>query len=92
VATSRNSFANAALLELEVEQLCETLSRPAVTPAAVLAAKFDRLSNLVAALPLTTNEYCFAANWIAGARDCWAAGELGAARYQLEMVRKNLSR
>jgi hypothetical protein len=92
VATSRNDIANPGLLTVEVEQLCEALRRPAATLGVAIAAKFGRLADLVAALPLTTDEYCFAANWIAGARDCWAAAELGAARYQLEMVRKNLSR
>jgi hypothetical protein len=45
-----------------VEQLDETLRRPGATPRAEIAGEFDRLGDLVAALPLTTDEYCFAAN------------------------------
>jgi hypothetical protein len=84
-------FVDVAMLRTGVEQLDEALRHPDATPWAVIAAEFNRLSNLIAALPLTTDEYCFAINWIAGARECWTAGDLGAARYQLEMVRKKLA-
>ena len=42
----------------------------------MIVAEFSRLSNLIAALPLTTDEYWdFAINWIAGARECWTPWE-----------------
>jgi hypothetical protein len=85
------SLVDVAMLTTCVEQLNEALRYPATTPWTVIAAEFDRLSNLVAALPLMTDEYCFAINWIASARKYWTAGELGAARYQLAMVRKKLA-
>ena len=91
MTTQKLDFADAAMLSTGVEQLDEVLSQPGAMPQEVIAAEFDRLGNLVAALPLTTDEYCFAANWIAGARDCWAAGDVGAARYQLAVVRKKLA-
>ena len=84
-------FVDVAMLRTGVEQLDEALRHPDATAWAVIAAEFNRLSNLIAALPLTTDEYCFAINWIASARECWTAGDLGAARYQLEMVRKKLA-
>ena len=85
-------FADVAMLATGLEQLDEALSHPDATPRAVIASEFDRLGHLVAALPLTTDEYCFAANWITGARECWAAGDLGAASYQLEIIRKKIAR
>jgi hypothetical protein len=87
----KQRFADAASLTTGVEELDEALRHPGATPREVMAAQFGRLSDLVAALPLTTDEYCFAANWIAAARECWAAGGAGAARYQLAMVRKKLA-
>lgn len=90
--SQRPGFVDSAMLTTSVEQLDEALRQLSTTPRELITAEFDRLSDLVAALPLTTDEYCFAANWIAGARECWQAGDLGAARYQLEMVRKKLAK
>jgi hypothetical protein len=91
MTTQKQGFADAGMLTTGVQQLDEALRQPGATPREVIAAKFGRLYVLVAALPLTTDEYCFAINWIAGAHECWTAGDLGAARYQLEMVRKKLA-
>jgi hypothetical protein len=68
------------------------LCQPAVWSGQGVATAFDHLSELVAALPLTTEEYCFAANWITAARDCWSSGDFVVARYQLEAVRKKVAR
>jgi hypothetical protein len=51
-----------------LEQPDEGLRHPAATARAVIATEFDRLADVVAALPLMTDEYCFAANWLASAR------------------------
>jgi hypothetical protein len=91
MTTQKQVFADAAMVTTGVEQLDEALRQQGATPSEVVAAEFGRLCDLVAALPLTTDEYCFATNWIVGARDCWAAGDVGAARYQLTMVRKKLA-
>ena len=91
MTTQKQRFADAGMLTTGVQQLDEALRQPGATPREVIAAEFGRLGDLVAALPLTTDEYCFAANWIAGARECWAAGDVGAARYQLAMVRKKVA-
>jgi hypothetical protein len=80
------------MLTTGLEQLHEALRQPAAAPRAVIAAEFDRLEELVAALPLMTDEYCFAANWIASARRLWAGSEVGACLYQLSLVRKKLGR
>jgi hypothetical protein len=92
MTTQKQGFADGAMLTTSADKLDEALQHLSATPRDVIAAEFDRLRNLVAALPLTTDEYCFAINWIASARECWTAGELGAARYQLDMVRKKLAR
>jgi hypothetical protein len=91
MTTQKQGFADAAMLTTSVEQLDEVLRQPGATPRVEVAAAFDRLSYLVAALPRTTEEYCFAANWIDAAREDWAAGDPGAAHYQLQMVRKKLA-
>jgi hypothetical protein len=80
MTTQKQGFADAAMLMTGVERLDEALRQPGAAPREVIAAQFGRLSDLVAALPLATDEYCFAANWIAGAREDWAAGGVGAAR------------
>jgi hypothetical protein len=91
MATQKQAYANAEMLTTGLEQLREALRHPGATAKDVIAAEFDRLEELVAALPLTTDDYCFAVNWIAGACECWSAGDLGASRYQLEMIRKKLA-
>jgi hypothetical protein len=92
MATQKQGYADAVMLVTGLEQLDRALRQPSVSPHAVIAVEFDRLEELVAALPLMTDEYCFAANWISSARDCWMTGERGAARYQLAIVRKKLAR
>ncbi len=92
MVTQKHGFANAAMLTIGLEQMDDLLRQPGATPRAVIAGEFGRLGDLVAALPVTTDEYCFATNWIGGARECWAAGDIGAARYQLQMVLKKLVR
>jgi hypothetical protein len=91
VATIKKDFADAALLAVVVEQLCEALRRPDATARAMIAAEFGRLADLVAALPLTTDEYCFAANWVASARRLFEADDIGACLYQLGIIRKRLA-
>jgi hypothetical protein len=79
------------MLTTVLEQLEEVLRHPGATERGMIAGEFDRLEELAGALPLTTDEYCFAANWIAGARECWTAGDRGAARYQLRMIGRKLA-
>jgi hypothetical protein len=88
----QQNYADLTMVTTGLEQLDEVLRYPGVTPRAVIAGEFDRLMELVAALPLTTDEYCFAVNEIAGARGYWSAGEREVARYQLRMIGKKLAR
>jgi len=74
--------------ELNIQRLLNALGGPSELSTAEVAAAFDGLRRLVESLPLTTEEYCFAANWVASARQLWEQGEPGAARYQVDMVRK----
>ena len=90
--TKPSACADVAMLDVSLQQLGAMLLQPAVWSHQRVATAFDHLSELVAALPLTTEEHCFAANWITGARDCWSSGDFGAARYQLEAVRKKVAR
>jgi hypothetical protein len=80
------------MLTTALGQLDELLRQPRAAGLGLIAGELDRLEELAGALPLTTDEYCFAVNGIAGARGYWAAGEVGAARYQLGMVRGKLAR
>lgn len=52
------------------------------------ALAFDGLRRLVESLPLTTEEFGFATNWVESARQLWEQGEPGATRYQVDLVRK----
>ena len=51
MATQKQGFADAAMLTTGVDQLDEVLGDSSATPSEVIAAEFDRLSDLVAALP-----------------------------------------
>jgi hypothetical protein len=92
MTTQKQGIANAEMLTTGLEHLDEALGHSSASPREVIGAEFDWLSNLVAALPPMTDEYCFGLNWIGGARECWKAGDRGASRYQLRMVRKKLAR
>ena len=80
----------AAGCEFRVQTLLDALSQRTRCPDMATAAGFDGLLRLAASLPLTTEEFAFARNWITGARRLWEEGEPGAARYQVEMVGKKL--
>jgi hypothetical protein len=91
MTTQQQGCADAAMLTTGLEQLDEALRHLAGTLRAAIAAEFDRLSELVAALPLTTDEDCLAVNWVAGARESGSAGDRGAARSQLRMIGRKLA-
>ncbi len=78
--------------KIGIQQLVDALSGVSSWSIAETADGFDRIYDLAGALPLTTNEYCFAVNWIASARQLWETDEYGAARYQIDMVRRKLMR
>jgi len=73
---------------LGIQGLLDALGDSSGLSRAEIAIAFDGLRRLVESLPLTTEEFCFAANWIASARQLWEQGEPGAARYQVDLVRK----
>jgi hypothetical protein len=54
------------------------------------ALGFRKLHRLVESLPLTTDEFSFAHNWLCSAEQLWDAGEQNAARYQVNQVIKKL--
>jgi hypothetical protein len=58
---------------------------------AEVAAEFRSLHRLVACLPLTTEEFCFAHNWLTSAHDLWQAGDWAAACFQVNLVAKKLT-
>jgi hypothetical protein len=60
------------------------------TPAADLARGFADLQRLVMALPLSSDEYCFAINWLTSAADLARAGDWNAAAYQVALVLRKL--
>jgi hypothetical protein len=88
----KQSIPSVEMLMTVLEQLDELLRQPGAVEHGMIAGELDRMEELAGSLPLTTDEYCFAANGIAGAREYWSAGDLGAARYQLRMVGKKLAR
>src|SRR5208337_4238464 len=64
MTTKPCACADVAILDVCLQQLGAMLRQPAVWSDQGVATAFDHLSELVAALPLTTEEHCFAANWI----------------------------
>jgi hypothetical protein len=52
--------------------------------------QFKRLHRLVESLPLTTDEFSFAHNWLTSAQQLWEAGDRHAACYQVDRVAKKL--
>lgn len=75
--------------EIDARRLLDYLCHPSPAHGA-MGACFQELVSLVESLPLTTDEFCFAINWLASSRCLWQRGELHAARYQVRMVRKTL--
>ena len=51
---------------------------------------FRKLHRLVESLPLTTDEFCFAHNWLCSAEQLWDKGDRHAARFQVNQVVKKL--
>jgi hypothetical protein len=62
-------------------------SEPSVAETAL---GFRRLHRLVESMPLTTDEFSFAHNWLCSAEQLWEAGDRHAARYQVDQVAKKL--
>jgi hypothetical protein len=70
------------------EGLGELLGRPAGHPTS--AACWEPLRLLLEALPLDSTEFGLAVNRLANARRYLEAGEDGAARYELRLLRRSL--
>jgi hypothetical protein len=51
---------------------------------------FRKLHRLVESLPLTTDEFSFAHNWLCSAEQLWESGDRHTARYQVNQVVKKL--
>jgi hypothetical protein len=62
-------------------------SEPSVAETAL---GFGRLHRLVESMPLTTDEFSFAHNWLCSAEQLWESGDRHAARYQVDQVVKKL--
>jgi hypothetical protein len=56
-----------------------------------IALGFKTLQRLLESLPLTTEEFVFAHNWLCSAEQMFQTGERRAARYQVNQVVKRLS-
>jgi hypothetical protein len=65
---------------------------PVSSPETIsLARELDRLRELVATLPLSALEACFARNWLRSASQLLCSGEIGAARFQVAAVSHKLA-
>jgi hypothetical protein len=51
-----------------------------------ISTGFEGLLGVAESLPLTTDEFGFARNWITSARQLWEQGKAGAALYQIRQV------
>jgi hypothetical protein len=76
--------------KFNVKRLLDCLGgAPAASPGEV-ADQFLMVRRVIASLPLTLQEFCFALNWITSARRLWENGDAAAARYQIDLVAKRL--
>jgi hypothetical protein len=80
-----------SVVRCKIHELLSLLENPVHDSRPSIAAGFDWLMTVAQSLPLTTNEFGFASNWITSARQLWEQGEHGAARYQVKMVRRRLN-
>lgn len=58
--------------------------------AAETESSFALCRRIVAALPLTTNDYLLAHNWLCSAHQAWRQGETQAARFQVVQILRRL--
>jgi hypothetical protein len=74
-----------ALFRVGLDELLRQTSdhKPPVAP-------FERLRFLLEALPLDTTQFGLAVNRLANARHYLESGEIGAARYELRVLRRSL--
>jgi hypothetical protein len=90
MTTPRISTAPSSVQEFSLARLLALLRHPAVALAEEVASEFEEVHQLVGALPLTTQEYCFAHNWLTSARQLWETGDFSAAYYQVTAVARKL--
>jgi hypothetical protein len=64
--------------------------RPEPSPAEV-TLEFQAMHRLVESLPLTSEEFCFAHNWLVSAQSLWQVGEIHTARYQVATLVRRLA-
>ncbi|MGO9206156.1 MAG: hypothetical protein ACLQBX_08230 [Candidatus Limnocylindrales bacterium] len=74
--------------ELGIQGLLDALESRSGLSRTEIAAAFAGLRRLMESLPLTTEEFGLATNWVESARQLWEQGEPGAARDQVDLVRK----
>src|SRR5262249_8272191 len=67
-----------------------TLAGFGVSEERTNAISFRRLHQLVEAMPLSSDEFSFAYNWLCSAEQLWEKRDRNAARYQVDQVAKKL--
>jgi hypothetical protein len=71
-------------------KLLALLGRSVESSAAEVASGFQALHRLVESLPLSSEEFCLAHNWLTSAQTLWEAGDANTAHYQLTIVVRKL--
>jgi hypothetical protein len=82
----------AASVPAHVQNLIRTLTDHAQAGTSWADAEFDRAQVALECLPLTRDEFSTATNRLANARTYLQAGEEGAARFELRLLRRSLGR
>ena len=88
-ATSAD-LAGPSAVEFSARGLLDALRKSPSSLDPSIAAGFDRLLRFAESLPLASDEFAFARNWIVAARDLWERDEPRAALYQVKMACKKL--
>jgi hypothetical protein len=74
-----------------VHDLLELLGTGPEASVARVASAFREFQKALDALPLPSEEFCFAHNWLNSAQKLWEGGDRPTAYYQLKLLVKKLA-
>jgi hypothetical protein len=90
MVTNRTNRLSPRVQELDTMKLLALLKDPVGASTVEVARQFEVFHRLAESLPLTSEEFCFAHNWLTSAQMLWEAGDANAAHYQLTILVRKL--
>jgi|GEM_PF-2325335 len=74
----------------ELPALLATAAQPDDSRASQIEARFKLCGRILDALPLASDEYLFARNWLTSAQNLWSRGDGHVARFQVLQILRRL--